>query len=98
MSRLVLGTAIAALAGSPAAAQPSSYQVFPQVFPFQGAPYAGFPCPAFQPNPDGSWTVVQPVTIPAENGLIELSSGVTFPRRVAFGNLDLVALIERKCR
>lgn len=93
MSRLVLAI-LAVLAASQAAAQGLPYPIFP----FQNAPYEGFPCRAFRPNPDGSWTVVQPVTIPAENGLIELSPGATFPRRVAFGNLDLVALVERNCR
>ena len=72
MSRLVLAAALVALASLQAAAQS-----LPPLFPFQGPAYEGFPCRAFQPNPDGSWTVVEPVTIPAENGLIELSPGGT---------------------
>lgn len=94
MSRLALGAAIAALTALQAVAQGLPYPVFP----FLSAPYQGFPCQAFRPNADGSWTVVQFVAIPAENGLIELSPGATFPRNVAFGNLDLVALVERNCR
>ena len=94
MSRLALAAAIAALAAWQAAAQGLPYPMFP----FLSPSYQGFPCQAFRPNPDGSWTVVEFVTIPAENGLIELSPGATFPRSVAFGNLDLVALVERNCR
>jgi hypothetical protein len=84
MSRFVLGPALGAGLGAALAVSQAAAD--------------DFPCHAFRPNPDGSWTVVQPVAIQVSNGLVELTPGATFPRVVAFGNFDLVALIERHCR
>ncbi|MGH8668030.1 MAG: hypothetical protein ACREUH_02260 [Burkholderiales bacterium] len=49
---------------------------------------------AFRRNPDGSWSCVQPATIPHPTGRIEIAVGTRLERGRRFMGVDVVAWIE----
>lgn len=58
------------------------------------APTAQLRCDDFTRNPDGSWSALHPVTI---NGVTLGGPGVRFREGVAFGGVDLAAILNQRC-
>jgi hypothetical protein len=55
-------------------------------------------CGSFRRNPLGSWSATRPVTLRGPYGKISVGRGRTFNRGVYYKGLDLVALLEQRCR
>jgi hypothetical protein len=58
----------------------------------------GSVCGSFRRNLLGSWSALRPVAIPGPYGQVSVRRGMTFNRGVYYQGLDLVALLEQRCR
>ncbi|AWN34447.1 hypothetical protein DK427_00700 [Methylobacterium radiodurans] len=55
-------------------------------------------CSRFTHNPDGSWSVKQPLELFSENGRVRISPGPPFKPGLSFGGLDLARMLDEQCR
>lgn len=55
-------------------------------------------CSRFTHNPDGSWSVNQPLELFSDGGRVRISPGPPFKRGMSFGGLDIAAMLDRQCR
>jgi hypothetical protein len=55
-------------------------------------------CSRFTHNPDGSWSVNQPLEIFSDSGRVRISPGPPFKPGMSFGGLDIAKLLDRQCR
>ena len=55
-------------------------------------------CSRFSRNPDGSWSVNQPLELFSDNGRVRISPGPPFKRGMSFGGLDIAKMLDRQCR
>jgi len=58
----------------------------------------GFPCTAFQVQPNGMLAVVQSVTLTGPNGQITVNPGASFSPGVLWMGVNLYALYQQNCR
>lgn len=64
----------------------------------QSAHAQGFPCQAFQMQPNGMLAVVQPVTIQGPNRQVQMNPGAVFGPNTAMAGINVYALYQQYCR
>ncbi|WP_449409426.1 hypothetical protein [Methylobacterium komagatae] len=55
-------------------------------------------CSQFTHNPDGSWSVKQPIELFSETGRVRITPGPPFKPGMSFGGLDIAKMLDRQCR
>lgn len=55
-------------------------------------------CSRFTHNPDGSWSVKQPLELFSEIGRVRILPGPPFKPGMVFGGLDIAGLLDQQCR
>lgn len=55
-------------------------------------------CSRFAHNPDGSWSVKQPLELFSETGRVRISPGPPFKPGMSFGGLDIARMLDEQCR
>ncbi|MCP1539366.1 hypothetical protein [Methylorubrum extorquens] len=55
-------------------------------------------CSRFTLNPDGSWSVKQPLELFSEIGRVRISPGPPFKPGMSFGGLDIARMLDEQCR
>jgi hypothetical protein len=55
-------------------------------------------CSRFTHNPDGSWSVNQPLELFSDNGRVRIAPGPPFKPGMSFGGLDIAKMLDRQCR
>ncbi len=55
-------------------------------------------CSRFAHNPDGSWSVKQPLELFTDNGRVRVSPGPPFKPGMSFGGLDIATMLDQQCR
>ncbi|SFK63996.1 hypothetical protein [Methylorubrum salsuginis] len=55
-------------------------------------------CAQFTRNPDGSWSVKQPLELFSDNGRVRIMPGPPFKPGMSFGGLDIARMLEEQCR
>ncbi|WP_232631874.1 hypothetical protein [Methylobacterium sp. Leaf118] len=55
-------------------------------------------CSRFTRNPDGSWSVKQPLELFSETGRVRISPGPPFKLGMSFGGLDIARMLDEQCR
>ena len=55
-------------------------------------------CSQFTRNPDGSWSVKQPLELFSDAGRVRISPGPPFKPGLSFGGLDIARMLEEQCR
>ncbi len=58
----------------------------------------GLDCSRFTHNPDGSWSVNQPLELFSDQGRVRISPGPPFKRGMSFGGLDIAEMLDQQCR
>lgn len=55
-------------------------------------------CSRFTRNPDGSWSVKQPLELFTDTGRVRISPGPPFKPGMSFGGLDIARMLDEQCR
>lgn len=55
-------------------------------------------CSQFTRNPDGSWSVKQPLELFSDNGRVRIMPGPPFKPGQSFGGLDIAQMLEEQCK
>ncbi|GJD35038.1 hypothetical protein [Methylobacterium aerolatum] len=55
-------------------------------------------CSRFTHNPDGSWSVKQPLELFSDTGRVRISPGPPFKRGMSLGGLDIAKMLDQQCR
>jgi hypothetical protein len=55
-------------------------------------------CSRFSRNPDGTWSVKQPLELFTESGRVRIMPGPPFKPGVSLGGLDIARTLEEQCR
>ncbi len=55
-------------------------------------------CSRFTRNPDGSWSVKQPLELFSESGRVRIAPGPPFKPGLSFGGLDIARMLDEQCR
>jgi hypothetical protein len=58
----------------------------------------GLDCSRFTHNPDGSWSVNQPLELFSDQGRVRIAPGPPFKRGMSFGGLDIAEMLDQQCR
>jgi hypothetical protein len=55
-------------------------------------------CSRFTHNPDGTWSVNQPLELFSDTGRVRISPGPPFKPGMSLGGLDIAKMLDRQCR
>jgi hypothetical protein len=55
-------------------------------------------CSRFTRNPDGSWSVNQPLELFSDAGRVRISPGPPFKPGMSFGGLDIAKMLNQQCK